>query len=358
VISAGVATHRHQPWRDRLVGASRDWAVWVGISNRAGCRRLKAQTGERPDDIKAGACGTNQQPRHARRQRHRDRCSRKIHGVWPIYHRQICPYRATLSALGFAIGGMGMKKRLLMSVAVGALVAAAPAMAQPPTPVPAVPIYNWTGFYGGLNVGWSWGNGAVTYTDPLFKPFGLPVSSISGPSFLDGAIGGFQGGYNWQVNTTWVAGLEADFQWTGEVANGSFFFPVDGEGRTLNASLGSQILWFGTVRGRVGWLYTPDILVYATGGLAYGKVDVSGSFATHNPNGGWSFNQSTINTGWTVGGGVEGNVQHLPNVTWKVEYLYVDLGSISGGGVDSFGFPYSFGAKFTDNIFRVGLNWH
>src|SRR5262245_33299028 len=105
-----------------------------------------------------------------------------------------------------------MKKRLLMSVAVGALVAVSPAMAQPPTPVPAAPIYNWTGFYGGLNVGWSWGNGAVTYNEPAFAAFpgGGPPSSFSSPSFLDGLIGGFQIGYNWQVNTTWVAGLEAD----------------------------------------------------------------------------------------------------------------------------------------------------
>jgi outer membrane immunogenic protein len=143
---------------------------------------------------------------------------------------------------------MGMKKRLLMSAAVGALVAAAPAMAQPPTPVPPVPIYNWTGFYGGLNVGWSWGNGAVTYNEPAFAGFpggGLP-SSFSSPSFLDGLIGGFQIGYNWQVNTTWVAGLEADWQATGEQANGSFTtrpFSVDCEGPcTISGVLGSQIV--------------------------------------------------------------------------------------------------------------------
>jgi outer membrane immunogenic protein len=120
------------------------------------------------------------------------------------------------------------------------------------------------------------------------------------------------------------------------------------------------------VRGRVGWLYTPDVMVYATGGLAYGKVNVSGNFSAITPGPShevWGFDQSAINTGWTVGGGVEGNVQNLPNVTWKAEYLYVDLGSISGSGFDTLlflGGPhlYNFNAHFTDNIFRVGLNWH
>jgi outer membrane immunogenic protein len=247
----------------------------------------------------------------------------------------------------------------LLGAAVGVLVAIDPAMAQTPGP------WNWTGFYGGLNVGWSWGNGPVTYNEPHFGVFGLPTS-ISGPNFLDGAIGGVQIGYNWQFNTTWVAGLEADWQAASEVANGSFKFGLsDCEGACiLNGTLGSQILWFGTVRGRLGWLYTPDIMVYATGGLAYGKVDVSGNF-TANVGGSlfhtWGFNQSAINTGWTVGGGVEGVVQNLPHVTWKVEYLYLDLGSISGSGFDTLppgGHPYTFNAHFTDNIFRVGLSWH
>jgi outer membrane immunogenic protein len=250
-----------------------------------------------------------------------------------------------------------MKKQFLLGAAVGVLAAIDPALAQTAGP------WNWTGFYGGLNVGWSWGNGAVTYSQPPL--LGQPVST-SGPSFLDGAIGGVQVGYNWQVSPTWVTGLEADFQWASEVANGSFRIPLDGEGRAITGTLGSQILWFGTVRGRLGWLYTPDILVYATGGLAYGKVNASGSFAPVNfppaasP---WGFNQSAINTGWTVGGGVEGVVQNLPHVTWKVEYLYLDLGSINGSGVDGIPFfagphPYTFNAHFTDNIFRVGLSWH
>lgn len=243
-----------------------------------------------------------------------------------------------------------MKKRLLLGAAVGALVGIAPAMAQSPPPAA---IYNWTGFYGGLNFGGSWGHGAVTYNEPAFATFfsGSFPTSISGPNNLDGVIGGGQIGYNWQFNNAWVAGLEADIQATSEAAKGSFSFAA-GEG-AITGQLGSQILWFGTVRGRVGWLVNPTTMVYATGGLAYGKVNVSGFV---DPIASWSFNQSAINTGWTVGGGIEGAVPNSA-VTWKIEYLYVDLGSLSGSGLDAFGNPYAYSAKFTDNIFRVGLNW-
>lgn len=234
-----------------------------------------------------------------------------------------------------------------MGAAVGALVGIAPAMAQSPT---AAPTYSWTGFYGGLNVGYSWGNGAVTYNEPAFN-FIPTLTSYSGPNHLDGAIGGGQVGYNWQLNNAWVAGLEADIQAASEAANGSFSFIHDTEG---GGSLGSQILWFGTVRGRVGWLYNPTTLVYATGGLAYGDVNVSGSLTDNAtfPHRAWSFNQSAINTGWAVGGGIEAAVWNSPYVTWKIEYLYVDLGSVSGSGFDPLGHPYTFNASFTDNIFQ------
>jgi outer membrane immunogenic protein len=251
-----------------------------------------------------------------------------------------------------------VKKRLLVGAAVGALVGIGPAIAQSPT---AAATYGWTGLYGGLNFGYSWGNGGVTYNEPAFASIPGPIS-FSGPNDLDGAIGGAQIGYNWEINNAWVAGLEADIQAASEAANGSFAFgSSDTEG--IAGQLSSQILWFGTVRGRVGWLWNPTTMLYATGGLAYGDVNVSGSVKStlggigNIPNGSWNFNQSALNTGWTVGGGIEAAVWNSPYVTWKIEYLYVNLGSISGGGFDIAGHPYTFNASFTDNIFRVGLNW-
>jgi outer membrane immunogenic protein len=245
-----------------------------------------------------------------------------------------------------------MKRQLLAGCAAAALTVT-PALAQP---FPS-PIFNWTGFYFGPNVGYSWGNGPVTYNEPAFSTIPAPTS-LSSPSNLDGVIGGGQIGFNWQLNTAWVVGLETDLQAASEHASRSFSFPIDSEGAVLFSSLASQINWFGTLRARVGWLATPTTLVYATGGLAYGKVSVSGSFGdTHvSPTALWSFNQSGTNTGWTVGGGIEAAFPGHPNLTLRLEYLYLNLGSLSGGGFDPFGDPYSYSATFTDNILRVGLN--
>jgi outer membrane immunogenic protein len=61
-----------------------------------------------------------------------------------------------------------MKKQWLTSVAVVTLAAASPAFAGPPAPIPALPVYNWTGFYAGGNIGYSWGNVKSDFTDPGF----------------------------------------------------------------------------------------------------------------------------------------------------------------------------------------------
>jgi outer membrane immunogenic protein len=68
-----------------------------------------------------------------------------------------------------------------------------------------------------------------------------------------------------------------------------------------------------------------------------------------------AFSQSKTKSGWTLGGGVEG--AFAGNWTWKVEYLYVDLGSESGSVPDNFGGTFSWNTRFTDNIVRVGLNY-
>ena len=247
-----------------------------------------------------------------------------------------------------------MKKQLLLSTAVIALAGITPALAGPP-------VYSWTGWYAGGNVGYSWGTGAPTYTEvPVRGP-----ATITGSSHLTGGIGGGQAGYNWQLNSWWVTGLEVDLQESGERSGwGSFLrLPNLNAGEGVAASLHSSIDWFGTVRGQVGWLYNPTTMVYATGGLAYGRVTTSGNFASPPSSGTWGYSQARTNVGWTVGGGIEGAFPvwsnwNVTNWTWKIEYLYLDLGSLTGNGIDIFSLPYTYNVKFTDNILRFGLNWH
>jgi outer membrane immunogenic protein len=179
---------------------------------------------------------------------------------------------------------------------------------------------------------------------------------------LDGVIGGAQLGYNWRVNTNWMLGLEADIQASGEKGSRSYSSDCEGGGGSCSQTQSAQIHWFGTVRPRAGWFYDPTILLYVTGGLAYGNVSASGSVVT-SPFvcGGcsWSYAGWSTNVGWTIGGGIEAVVPNYPQWTWRVEYLYLDLGSISGAGHDpAFGSVFAWNANITDNILRFAINYH
>jgi outer membrane immunogenic protein len=116
-------------------------------------------------------------------------------------------------------------------------------------------------------------------------------------------------------------------------------------------TLSQKIDRFGTVRGRAGVLVLSKLLLYVIGGLAYGEVgsnETIGAFpGLGTPN---------TNVGWTAGAGIEGVIGG--NWTAKLEYLYVDLGTVSGsltpvaGGATS-----SYSSRITDNVLRVGLNY-
>jgi outer membrane immunogenic protein len=268
-----------------------------------------------------------------------------------------------------------MKSFLLTSVAIGALVTINPALAadmpvKAPVRAPVVAAYNWTGCYVGGNVGYSWGRARGDIDTPTLPPFFPASYSIS--QDLNGVIGGGQIGCNRQFDNRWVLGIEADFQGSAEKHSNSFsnsFALPIGEGATgvLNQTIEAKIEWFGTLRGRVGFLISPTLMLYGTGGLAYGKVSATDNFSSvitidvgNGPvtaRAAGTIGDSKTKVGWTLGAGVEGALFDTRNWTWKVEYLYVDLGSVSGSGVAPLVGPYSWNAKFTDNILRVGLNY-
>ena len=159
---------------------------------------------------------------------------------------------------------------------------------------PPPPVFTWAGFYVGANLGYSWGRASTDLTETLtttatIATGGATVASatVVTNSFgndrakLNGVLGGFQAGYNWQFGQ-YLAGLEGDIQATGQrggvticpIAPGTA--PVACPGGTLTqfGSASYRLPWFGTLRGRVG--YTFDrILLYATGGLAVGEIKAS-----------------------------------------------------------------------------------
>jgi outer membrane immunogenic protein len=224
------------------------------------------------------------------------------------------------------------------------------------TPPPPPPPYSWTGFYAGGNIGYSWGNADASYTEDELS---ATPKTLSGSSSVDGIIGGGQIGYNWQIQN-WLLGFEADFQGSGEKGDFSKSYPFTVSSFALNYGQETKISWFGTVRGRVGVLINPTLLLYGTGGLAYGRIKVSGnlndtSCGTPCP---WSYGNSTTKTGWTAGAGIEGAILNTRDWTWKIEYLYMDLGTVSGNGFDNdFSGPFTWSTKFTDNIVRGGINY-
>jgi len=166
--------------------------------------------------------------------------------------------------------------------------------------------YSWAGPYLGGTLGYEWGEVSRNPTKP------------------SGFVGGVTAGYNWQLNSPWVFGIEGDIQGTG--ADDTF------------APWKFSNPWFGTVRGRAGYAFS-NILVYGTAGLAFGELrgQTFGLTETHTT------------AGWTAGLGAE--VGFAPHWSAKIEYLYVDLSDSAFAitGVSN---------GYRSNMIRAGVNYH
>ncbi len=213
----------------------------------------------------------------------------------------------TLAAIGFA-----------------ALLGSAPAFAAdaimdvpeaPAAPMEEPPLATWTGGYAGVSLGYAFSGDS---------DIGVPLdNSIGTDGFL---LGGFAG-YNWQVGNI-VAGAEADVGYSWE----------DGSNAGYSSESGAE----GSLRARLGYVVSPNILLYATAGGAAKSLEVSG--------GGLSDKNTMV--GWTAGAGADMMVTE--NIFGRVEYRYTDFGSdtfdIGGGPADvdaknhriNFGLGYKF----------------
>ncbi|MBV8241515.1 MAG: TonB-dependent receptor [Hyphomicrobiales bacterium] len=232
--------------------------------------------------------------------------------------------------------------------------------------------WTWTGFYIGGNVGYSTGK---FNSDALFSDsFGNPLSASSSSLKHYGAIGGGQIGYNWQAGTA-VAGLETDIVFAhqrttdGPACAGSICNPaitLMGFDAPVAVAHEHNLDWFGTLRARLGVAVTPDMLLYGTGGLAFGEVEHQGTIygAGIDSNGNIVpaanvFSNRMLREGWAAGGGLEARL--LGNLTGKVEYLHVDLGHASAPFAsllsNSTPLTIAFNSHITEDLVRVGLNY-
>jgi outer membrane immunogenic protein len=241
---------------------------------------------------------------------------------------------------------MAMMKQLLFAaigiVVFGASAACAADMGPPvykaPYPVPPPPLYSWTGFYVGANGGFGGNN--VNYSST--------IAGVTGNTSLNssGFLGGGQAGFNWQVAPSWVIGVETDFDGTNISSNASASTPF------ASANAGTKTDWFGTVRGRAGFLVTPVALLYGTGGWAYGHTTSSATATAFGFT--ESVSSANMQNGWTAGGGLEYAIN--PWLSLKTEYLYVNLGSANLSGVED-GVPITVTEKTAFHTVKAGLNF-
>jgi outer membrane immunogenic protein len=273
-----------------------------------------------------------------------------------------------------------MKRIFIGIAAVASLLATnafgADLAARPYTKAPAIGEagYNWTGFYAGINGGYSWGKA----TESAFIGAPFPANAVATVrQNVNGGLAGGQIGYNWQVDPRWLLGLEADGQWTGERGRsndflGSIRITTGGGDSNIvtNASLSTEtkLPWFATFRGRAGFLADPSLLLYATGGLAVGEVKfTTQSTLTAQLFGpgasgttpltpaitfvGTALSDSQTRVGWTAGAGVEKKFSQ--NWSARLEYLYIDFGTKTYFG----GTANAVDVSFHDQIVRGGINY-
>ena len=170
---------------------------------------------------------------------------------------------------------------------------------------------------------------------------GLAIASIDVDTGHSSVAGGFQAGFNWQFAPTWVAGIEADCTWTH--AKGSF----NGTMTVLAAppvplpnssiALSTQVDWLASVRARLGFLLTPNLLAYGTGGVAWGKVDDAANNDITTSGYHTSAALSSTPNGYVLGGGLEWAVTN--NWLLRGEYLFYHLNSSQNVIASAVGFP-------------------
>ena len=213
--------------------------------------------------------------------------------------------------------------RIISIAAGGLLLGLSVAAVAAPLP-PPMPAWTWSGFYSGANIGVGWGQSKFTETF-IDSATGATIFNSSGTiGNINGGSGGIQGGYNWQLGR-FVAGLEADIQAAGEWGSAGFGC-AHCSASPVTTSVTEKLLWFGTVRPRFGWSFTPTMMVYATGGLAYGQLNDNGQISDAITSTGFSINK--VSVGWTAGAGIEGRLSD--HWTWKAEYLFMELQEPSG----------------------------
>jgi outer membrane immunogenic protein len=265
--------------------------------------------------------------------------------------------------------------------------------------MPAAPIYkspppaarSWTGLYLGGDVGLRVAGVDTSVTSATLTTFGGPPNNLlmpplcaspgvfgvqPGPCPPNGASlnntsfrAGLYAGYNWQFGAQWVAGFEEDWAWADRSKSliGAFY-PGGDAGLVpglADASFSVRTTWDASARGRMGFLVTPDLLVYATGGAAWLHMEATSACPTDvgqacSPGAAVPsvITNSATRLGWTIGGGMEARLW----ANWFVrgEYRYSDYGTWANSDMRTFllaatTLTVGYGVQLRTNTARFGL---
>jgi outer membrane immunogenic protein len=188
---------------------------------------------------------------------------------------------------------------------------------------PAVPSSAGSGFYVGVNGGYSWGR--ATLGDFTF--FENTINARNG-------MAGLTFGYNAQSGSM-VYGFETDID--------AAWMKTTNWGAPPCVACELQLRYFGTVRGRLGYAVN-KALPYLTAGLAYGSMKTS-SLAL-------GLSDTDTKLGWTAGAGIEYAIYGAWSA--KAEYLYFELGRMTCGTLAC---GTEVDVKLKGNLVRTGLNY-
>jgi outer membrane immunogenic protein len=180
---------------------------------------------------------------------------------------------------------------------------AADVVTEPPPPELPV-VFDWTGFYAGVQAGGGWGDVDVA------------AGGVTTSYDISGAYGGGHLAARWQINQ-FTLGAEAEINYAG----------IDGDALLLgpagaSTGLETKINWFGSVNGELGVPFD-RFLIYGTAGVAFGHIEQTVSATV--PASFLSIEESDTSVGWTAGAGVDYAV--TDNIVVGARYRYYDFGT-------------------------------
>jgi outer membrane immunogenic protein len=229
-----------------------------------------------------------------------------------------------------------MKKSIITAIVAALIYSTSAVAADLSVKAPVyTPVDPWSGFYIGGSIGARW-------SDVNWKNLDVDIeaaTSIDNPAHLNDTsfrVGAYAG-YNWRFASFALVGLEADIAWANNNKTRGGFPGTEGTfggDATTNPEadfITTKLGWDGSLRGRIGYLFNPNWLAYATGGVAWQKIETNstctGTADSFCGPGTFTGSSSTTKTGWTAGGGVETLL--LNNWIGRVEYRYADFGHVT-----------------------------